>query len=105
MSHVSGIVIIASRQEEGDEERPDFIVTINAWLAANHGVVGAFKVIDDKFGGGKHPQLYVIGSGLNALPEDAFVDFFRSLHFVQPEDVMMILKTEDQPLKIVRGRA
>lgn len=102
MSVVSGVVLCTScAEEEISEDGPVVLFEkINEWLAAK----GSFKLnrVEDSFGGGKHPQMFVAGGGFNYFPEDEFAEFVMSLPWLFPERVVLIIQPEECETRVFR---
>lgn len=102
MSVVSGVVLCTSCcEDEVSEDGPAILFErINEWLASK----GPFKInrVEDNFGGGKHPQMFVAGGGFNYFPEDEFAEFAMSLPWSNPENVVLIIEPEDGRTRVFR---
>jgi hypothetical protein len=77
MSVVSGVVVCARCAEQsgsaGQDGPPLLFERISTWLAERD--FGPLTMVEDSFGGSKHPQMSVGGAGFNHFPEDDFVSF------------------------------
>ena len=111
MSVVSGIVLCSSCCEEhgsgGEDAMPLLFEQINEWLdsRADGARVWSLKMVEDYFGGGKHPQMSVAGGGLNHFfCEEEFVDYVLQLPWRNPENVVLIVEPEDGETHVFRPK-
>ena len=106
MSVVSGIVLCCSCCEEfgskGEDGPPLLFEQINAWMADRRPYWSMTLGLEEQFVGGKHPQMFVAGAGLNHFPEDEFSDFVLSLPWQCPDNIVLIIQPEDGPTHVVR---
>ncbi|HLJ64633.1 MAG TPA: hypothetical protein VKT70_11040 [Stellaceae bacterium] len=103
MSAVTGFVLIYTLAEDvmSAEHPPGSVARINQWLAERNFEAPA-ELADRYASGNKHPQLYLHAAGYNHFPEDAFIDFFATLPWQCPENVILILQPEAGATRIVR---
>ncbi len=105
MSVVSGIVLCASVCEEngtaGEFGMPLLFQQIDSWLQTRMSH-WRLTMIEGHFRGGKHPQMYVAGAGLNYFPEDEFADFVLSLPWERPENLVLLIQPEDGATRVFR---
>lgn len=98
MSVVTGVVLCASCSEpdgsEGEDGPAAWIETVNAWLS-ERSEAWLLTPVENRFGGGKHPQMNVAGGGFNHFPEDDFLTFLRTLKWESPENVILVMQPED----------
>ena len=96
MSVVTGTVLITSVSDELSARE------VRQWLRGQDR--GDFKPVEDYFGGPKHPQIIVMGIGLNYFSdiEKEFVEFVLSRLWQYPEDVVLILSPEQRSTKVYR---
>jgi len=92
MSVVTGAVLITSVSDEMPARE------ICQWLAARDR--GDFRQVQDHFGGPKHPQMIVLGIGLNYFSdvEEEFIDFVLTRSWKYPEEVVLILMAEQREI-------
>ena len=102
MSVVSGVVLCTSCcEEEVSEDGPAVLfVQINEWLSSR----GLFHLVlvEDSFGGTKHPQMFVAGGGFNCFPEDDFAAYVIALPWENPERVVLIIQPEEGETRVFR---
>lgn len=103
MSIVSGITIICSLGEDdsADPNFPTLFQRANDWIKA-HGVRDALRPVQEFFGGGKHPQCFVAGAGLNYFSENEFADFVMALPWRDPENVVLVIQPEHGATRVFR---
>ena len=96
MSVVTGAVLITSVSDELSARE------IRQWLRGQDR--GDFRPVEDYFGGPKHPQMIVLGIGLNYFSdiEKEFIEFVLSRPWQYPEDVVLILSPEQRVTQIYR---
>ncbi len=112
MSVITGFVLITSvsdgddwsegttEDEYGNLPPGPNIRKINEWLDKNK-----FGQIKDSAGdacGSRHPQISHFYAGYNHFPEDDFVEFFQTLAWECPENVVLLLNPEDGPTRVFR---
>jgi hypothetical protein len=98
MSYVTGVVLIMSCAEDtGDTDTPDLLTQINGWLFARK--FGNLVLVQEQFGGNKHPQMFVAGGGYNYLPCDEFAAMVLALPWEYPSQVALVLSTEEQGIR------
>ena len=109
MSVVTGIVLCASCGEpefpelaNGDAGDPIWLVAVNGWLAEKS-KIWRLDLVEDDFGGGKHPQMRVAGGGFNYFPEDEFLEFIKNHPWETPDNVVLIMQPEDGPTRVWQG--
>lgn len=105
MSVVTGITLQFSVAEEfselnGEKDVFTLVEEINEWLA--HRNFGPLASVEDAYGGNKHPQFCVCGGGYNYFPDDEFCSFVLSRPWGYPKDVILLVKHEDDPIKIMQ---
>ena len=98
MSVVTGVIICSSVCEDfgsqGEDGMPLNFERINQWLAARN-KNWQVKMIEDYCGGTKHPQMYVAGGGFNFFDEEDFLEWFKSIEWQCPENVVLIMEPEE----------
>jgi len=105
MSTVTGITLQFSCAEDyveriSQSDLYPIIDEINKWLGKNG--FGPLCSVEDAYGGNRHPQFCVYGGGYNSLPDDDFVAMVTTRAWRYPEDVILLLKHEDDPIKIIQ---
>jgi hypothetical protein len=101
MSVVTGVLLIFSVcEEEGREDHPVLLAHINDWLMERYSQ--RLLLVQEHFGGSKHPQLFAAGAGFNYFDEDAFADYVLSLPWALPENVVLILQPEEGSTRVFR---
>ncbi len=55
------------------------------------------KMLEDYTGGNKHPQMCIAGGGFNHFPEQHFLDWFKTLNWYSPDNIVLIMQPEDGP--------
>ena len=93
MSVVTGVMLIASYEEA--------LAEVQAWLEEKCEV----QLVDvaDHAGGGKHPQFEAWSAGINHFDaEDEFVRFVLTRKWECPENVVLILKPEQDATRTFR---
>lgn len=103
MSVVSGITIICSvvEDEESIIDVPVLFTRCNDWME-HRGRGRPLEAVHHIYGGGKDPQCFVAGAGLNMFPEDEFAEFFQSLPWECPENALLIIQPEEGPTRVWR---
>lgn len=110
MSVVTGILMVCSlADEEG------CVPAINRWLGEQYSAGDNLgndlaDTVPDRsrrrrgMGGNKHPQFYSAGAGYNGFDHltEAFVDFWRSLPWADPEEAVLIVRPEEGPVSVHR---
>lgn len=110
MSAASGIVLCASCCEEdgsrGEDGTPLLFEQINEWLIDRAGGSDRWSLdmVENHFGGNKHPQMYVAGAGLNYFCEDEFAEYVLALPWQNPENVVLIIQSEAGESRVFRPR-
>ncbi len=104
MSVVTGITLQFSCAEDFVEREaaPDLypiVGEINKWLS-DKGFLPLISV-EMAYGGNKHPQFCVYGGGYNYFPDDEFSGLVKSVGWRCPDDVILLLKHEDDPIQII----
>jgi len=105
MSVVSGVTLLCSLEgcgEEYDEDGIRILSRLNWYLEAL-GSASHFEELSEHYGGGKHPQQFVFGAGVNYLDEDRFAEFVLSLPWEDPENVVLVIQPEDGPTRVWRA--
>lgn len=105
MSVVTGIMVICSVCEDDgeDENHPVLFEKLNDWIESRH-KSRPLKLVEDHFGGNKHPQCYSAGAGMNHFDADAFAEFFLSLAWESPENAMLIMQPESGATRVFRPK-
>lgn len=102
MSHVTSVVLLTSEREEDSADVPSPpIAALQAWL--RQADVGQLIRVDHLFGGWKHPQTACWGGGLNHLDVKGFLALFRTIAWRHPEQVVLLLTTEEEPTLVMRA--
>lgn len=109
MSVVSSVLLqihCAENEFTENERIPDYvppgIQRINDWLD-ERGKMSLVQ-LDEQMCCGKHPQTLVFGGGYNHFPEDDFAEFILSLHWDNPENVVLIINPEEGPTRVWRPK-
>lgn len=104
MSEVSGVILCcACSEDETEEDGPVVLfVEINKWLGQRN--LGRMERLEEAFGGGKWPQMFVAGGGFNYLREDEFSEFVMALPWKSPEAVVLLINPENGDPYVVRPK-
>src|SRR5215467_8254370 len=102
---VSGVTLMTALADEpSDSHRttdcPDNWGAVNQWLAEHHH--GSLVMLDEHYGGNKHPQCHVGGGGFNYLSEDDFAAFVMSLPWERPDNVVLVIQPEEGRTRVFR---
>lgn len=97
MSVVTGIVLCTSIAET-----PTNFSKIDAWLADHS--CSSLHEVDEHCCNGKHPQMSIRGGGYNYFSNEEFLQFFKTLLWAYPENVVLVLQPEDGTTVVLRGR-
>lgn len=101
MSYVSTVTLICGFGETDDETGRTIADKLNAYGGHEHGL--GFTNVAMQYGGSKFAQQFVFGAGINYLgDEQAFADYVMRLGWRDPESVVLLIDTEDQPTRIWR---
>jgi hypothetical protein len=102
MSHVTAVVLMFSGLEEDSPDvPPPPLAGPQAWL--RQADIGQLVAVDGLFGGWKHPGIACFGGGFNHV--EGFVAVFREQEWRHPEQVVLVLTTEDEHSVVVRPEA
>jgi hypothetical protein len=108
MSAVSGIVLCSScceeRGSQGEDGMPLLFEQINKWLSdrSGGGASWSLEMVENHFGGSKHPQMSVAGGGFNHFCENEFADYVLGLSWQNPENVVLVIEPEEGETRIFR---
>jgi hypothetical protein len=101
MSEVTTVVLVFSGHEEDSlDVPPPAVAAIQAWL--RNADVGQLNPVEHLFGGWKAPGVRCFGGGFNHLDADSFAAVFRDQEWRHPEQVVLMLTTEEASLAIIR---
>ena len=95
MSHVSGVTLQISCAEDGNNDAHATVCLvdqINAWLKERDFM--PLVSVEDRYGGSKHPQVYIYGAGFNGFDEDDFAAYVLSLPWNVPESLVLLIQPE-----------
>lgn len=104
MSVVSGVTLLCSLEgcgQKWEENGSRILARLNLYLEAN-GFASRFEELSDHYGGGRHPQQFVFGAGINYFDEDGFANYAMSLPWESPENVVLVIQPEDGPTRVWR---
>ena len=101
MSEVRSVVLSCSGFEEDSlDVPPPAIAALQAWLRRED--LGQLVSVDRLFGGWKGPQVVCFGGAFNHMDVDAFTAGFHKQEWRHPEQIVLILTTEEQPSTVLR---
>jgi hypothetical protein len=102
MSEVTTVVLICSGFEEDSlDVPPPPIAALQAWLRRED--LGQLVSVDRLFGGRKGPQVVCFGGAFNHMDVAGFTAVFREQDWRRPEQVVLILTTEEQPSIVLQS--
>lgn len=111
MSYVDSVLLCISCGEDSTEgPAPDYTDTyelverINAWLVERE--FSPLLDITDRMGGSKSSQMIVFGAAYNYFsPRADFPALVRSMPWVYPEEMVLIMNPEEGPTAVHRKAA
>lgn len=106
MSVVTGITLISQCCDE--DSVGGLVEKLNEWIKNDPPCGGGTLMrVDDFYGGGKHPECFVWGAGLNYLSWSEFIDYARSLPWKDAltlpdeERVVMVVSPDQRQAEVV----
>ena len=109
MSVVTSVVLIASVAEakgvlhDDEDGPPRWFEEMNAWLLDKSGCdKWQLALVEEHFGGHKHPQTHTAGGGFNHFHEKAFVQFVLAWPWDYPEQAVLVMHPENGAARVFR---
>lgn len=100
MSDITNIIVLTSLSEgveRADEsDACSTLNLINVWLSEN--ASGQLADVTGFAGGGKYMDAFVLAGAFNGINVEAFVAKLRSLNWVEPEHVQILVKREEDDI-------
>lgn len=107
MSHVDNVILAFSILEDsraGGPGKPDewpIMDQVNAWLnehASRQRFGNELSFFESAYGGGKFLEAPMFVAAFNYLPEQAFLEFLRTLPWKYPREVQVIIRRQHDDL-------
>jgi hypothetical protein len=106
MSVVTGVTLISQCCDEGSIQA--LVDRLNEWIKDDPTCGGGtLKRVDLFYGGGKHPENFVWGAGLNYLSWNEFIEFAKSLPWrdaltlPDEERVILVVSPDQRPAEVM----
>jgi hypothetical protein len=106
MSVVTGVTLISQCCDE--HSVGTLVNRLNVWIRNDPTCgPGSLKRVDEHYGGGKHPENFVWGAGLNYLSWNEFIKFAKGLPWrdaltlPDEERVILVVSPDQRPAEVI----